>query len=248
MTLEISALSGLPEVAAGNDVAQLIAGTGAALRDGDVLVVAQKIVSKAEGRAVELQTVASGDAASQLARETDKDPRFVQLILDESEAVLRSRPGVIIVSTRQGFVCANAGIDQSNVPGDDTALLLPLDADASARAIRARLRELTGAQVAVVIGDSFGRAWRVGQQDVAIGCAGIEPFADLRGERDSEGRELLASITATVDELASAADLARGKASREPVILIRGLAAGLIDEDGPGATALIRARSDDFFR
>jgi len=248
MKVELTALAGLPEVAAGDDLAELIAAAEPQLRNGDIVVVAQKIVSKAEGRAVDLATVETGDAAVQLARQTEKDPRLVQLILDESETVLRSRPGVIIVATRQGFVCANAGIDASNVPGDDSVLLLPEDSDASARRLRSRLSELSGARVAVVISDSFGRAWRIGQQDVAIGCAGLEPAQDLRGSSDREGRELTASIAATADEVASAANLSRAKISGEPVVLVRGLADLVRIEDGPGATALIRARNEDFFR
>jgi coenzyme F420-0:L-glutamate ligase/coenzyme F420-1:gamma-L-glutamate ligase len=170
-------------VAAGDNVAALIAKAAPWLQEGDIVVIAQKIVSKAEGRAVALAGVDPGKAAIELAGQTEKDPRFVQLVLDESEEVLRSRTGVIIVSTRQGFVCANAGIDASNVPGDETVLLLPEDSDESARGIRAELKASTGATVGVVISDSFGRAWRIGQQDIAIGCAGIEPAADIRGDR-----------------------------------------------------------------
>jgi coenzyme F420-0:L-glutamate ligase/coenzyme F420-1:gamma-L-glutamate ligase len=248
MKVELEALAGLPEVAAGDDLAELIAAAEPRIENGDIVVVAQKIVSKAEGRAVDLATVLPGDAAVQLAQQTEKDPRLVQLILDESETVLRSRPGVIIVATRQGFVCANAGIDASNVPGDDSVLLLPEDSDASARRLRSRLSELSGARVGVVISDSFGRAWRIGQQDVAIGCAGLEPAQDLRGGSDREGRELTASIAASADEIASAANLSRAKTSGEPVVLVRGLADLVTVEDGPGATALIRARNEDFFR
>lgn len=248
MTINIQAIPDLPEVEPDFDVGQMIADAVKGFNDGDVVVIAQKIISKAEGRAVALKDVEPTAAADALAQETEKDPRLVQLILDESEEVLRSRPGVIITSTRQGFVCANAGIDASNVPGEDTVLLLPEDADASARKIRARLRELTATDVIVIISDSFGRAWRIGQQDIAIGCAGMEPATDLRGQLDSEGRELTASIAASADELASAANLVRSKSSSEPVVVLRGNGHLMTVEDGPGALALLRARNEDFFR
>jgi coenzyme F420-0:L-glutamate ligase/coenzyme F420-1:gamma-L-glutamate ligase len=248
MTINLQAIPDLPEITEGDDIAEIIAGAANGFKDGDIVVIAQKIVSKAEGRAVALAGVEPGDEALALAAKTEKDPRLVQLILDESDEVMRSRPGVIITSTRQGFVCANAGIDASNVPGDETVLLLPVDSDESARQIRAKINKRTAVNVAVVITDSFGRAWRVGQQDIALGCAGIEPVNDLRGQRDSEGRELLASVAATVDEIASAANLARGKTSHEPVVVLRGLGYLVTTEDGPGALALLRERNEDFFR
>jgi coenzyme F420-0:L-glutamate ligase/coenzyme F420-1:gamma-L-glutamate ligase len=248
MTINLQAIPDLPEIEQGDDIAELIAGSANGFKDGDIIVIAQKIISKAEGRAVTLANVTPSGEAVALAEQTQKDPRLVQLILDESDEIMRARPGVIITSTRQGFVCANAGIDASNVPGDDTVLLLPEDSDESARQIRAKIVNRTETNVAVIITDSFGRAWRIGQQDIAIGCAGIAPANDLRGENDSEGRELMASIVATADEIASAANLARGKSSEEPVVVLRGLGELVATENGPGAIALLRARNEDFFR
>jgi coenzyme F420-0:L-glutamate ligase/coenzyme F420-1:gamma-L-glutamate ligase len=183
-----------------------------------------------------------------LAEATGKDPGLVQLILDESAEVMRAADGVLIVETRHGFVCANAGIDGSNVPGDGRVLLLPEDSDASARAIRDALQKSTGLRLAVLITDSFGRAWRTGQSDVAIGCAGLDALLDARGSVDREGRELSATIQAVADELAAAADLARTKTSGEPVVIIRGRADLLTSSPGAGAKVSIRARIQDLFR
>ncbi|MGH2960262.1 MAG: coenzyme F420-0:L-glutamate ligase, partial [Solirubrobacterales bacterium] len=221
MKLSIEAVAGLPEISPGDDLAALIT-RNAELADGDIVVIAQKAVSKAEGRFADPSAVEASDEARALAAKADKDPGLVQLILDESVEVLRATAGVLIVETRHGFVCANAGIDSSNVPGDGRVLLLPLDSDQSARSLRAQLQNATGTQLAVVISDSFGRAWRSGQLDVAIGCAGIEPLIDERGGVDREGREMSATIQAVADELAAAADLARSKVSGEPVAVIRG--------------------------
>jgi coenzyme F420-0:L-glutamate ligase/coenzyme F420-1:gamma-L-glutamate ligase len=248
MTIEIFAVPGLPEFVPREDPAAQIYASGTSLEDGDVIVIAQKVVSKAEGRFADPANAEPSERAFELAAVTDKDPGFVQLVLDESKEVLRAAPGVLIVETRHGFICANAGIDNSNVPGENMVLLLPVDPDDSARKIRAALQNLAGVQVAVIITDSFGRAWRSGQADIAIGCAGIEPLADLRGQRDREGRELTASITAIADELASAANTARGKASGEPVVVIRGRADLVTEPDGPGAVAGLRDRSEDLFR
>jgi coenzyme F420-0:L-glutamate ligase / coenzyme F420-1:gamma-L-glutamate ligase len=243
------ALDGLPEVAAGDDLAALIA---ARLPDepraGDVIVIAHKVVSKAEGRTRSLSDVQPTDRARELADELGKDPRQVQVVLDGTRRVLRAANGVLICVTHHGFVCANAGVDASNVPGDDTVVSLPLDPDASARAIRARLSELTGAIVAVVITDSFGRAWRHGQCDVTIGCAGITPLEDWRGRTDAAGRELHATWIAVTDEIAAAADLARAKDASQPVVLVRGLDRHVTRDDGPGAQALIRPEAEDLFR
>ena len=245
-----TALAGLPEIGRGDDLAALLAGAAGepqdGLRDGDVLVVAHKVVSKAEGRVVALAGVQPGERALALAAEHAKDARIVEVILAESTQIVRSRPGVLICRTRQGFVCANAGVDASNAAAGEV-VLLPRDPDASARALRARLRELTGAKIAVVIADSFGRAWRVGQCDVAIGAAGLTALDDWRGRADAAGRELTATIVAVADEAAAAADLARRKDSREPAVVVRGLERFVIDEDGPGAAALIRARDEDLF-
>jgi coenzyme F420-0:L-glutamate ligase/coenzyme F420-1:gamma-L-glutamate ligase len=207
-------------------------------------VVAQKIVSKAEGRVRALADVEPGDRARQIARTQDKDPRLVQVIIDESREVLRAERGVVICETHHGFVCANAGVDLSNAPGEDVAVLLPVDPDESAR----RLRAAIGKRVGVIVSDSFGRAWRIGQADVAIGAAGVVLTDDWRGRTDVDGRELQATEVAVADELAAAADLARAKDSGEPVVVIRGAERHVTDADGPGAAALRRARAMDLFR
>lgn len=242
-----AALPGLPEIRPGDDLAGLLVAAAGRLADGDVLVVAHKIVSKAEGRTVTLADVVPGDRARELAAEHGKDPRAVEVILNESTEIVRSRPGVLICRTRHGFVCANAGVDCSNAPSGGRVVLLPEDPDASARALRRRLRALSGVAPAIVISDSFGRAWRIGQTDIAIGIAGLAPVDDWRGHRDGAGRELDATIVAVADEAAAAADLARSKDSGEPVVLVRGLERHVSDADGPGAAALIRARAEDLF-
>jgi len=250
--LEILGLAGIPEVREGDAVGQLIAwATGAGeldLSDGDVVVVAQKVVSKAEGRVRDLAEISPGERASELALELDKDPRLVDLILSESERLVRAERGVLIVETRHGWICANAGIDASNVTGEDIVTLLPADPDASARRIRAELAAASNAQPAVVIADSFGRPWRLGQTDVAIGCAGLIPLDDWRGRSDIHGRELTATSIAVGDELAAAADLVRNKADGVPAVVIRGAERWVTSEDGPGAAALRRAAEDDLFR
>ena len=233
------AIPGVPEVRPGDDLAALLG--GAALAPGDVLCVAHKVVSKAEGRVVRLADVSPGARALELAARWGKDARKLQVVLDEAAEVLRADEGRLICRTRHGFVCANAGVDASNAGGEDTLVLLPLDPDASARRLRAALG------VAVVVTDSFGRPWRVGQAEVAIGCAGLAPLADWRGRLDSDGRELHATLIAVADQAASAADLARGKDSREPAVIVRGLAEHVLDEDGPGAAALVRDRAQDLF-
>lgn len=247
MTISIAALEDFPEVLPGDDLGALIADR-ARLTGGEIVVIAQKVVSKAEDRFADPATTTPSERARELAPLTGKDPRLVQLILDESREVLRARDGVLIVETNHGFVCANAGIDSSNVPGDGRVLRLPVDPDASARRIRATLNRRSGADVAVVITDSFGRAWRTGQLDVAIGCAGIDPLVDHRGGEDRDGRPLTASISAAADSLAAAADLARGKASGHPVMVIGGLDDLLLGRDGPGAAALLREKTTDLFR
>lgn len=245
-------LVGLPEVTAGADLGEAISKVLASqpvperLRSGDVVVIAHKVVSKAEGRMRSLSEVVPGERAIELAG--GRDPRLVQVVLDETREVVRASPGVIVCETHHGFVCANAGVDQSNVIGDDTVLMLPLDADASARRIRARLRELTGAAPGIVVTDSFGRAWRTGQADVAIGLAGVRALDDWRGRVDANGRELRATLIAVADLLAAAADLARRKDAAEPVVLVRGADEYVSDEDGPGVSPLLRERSHDLFR
>jgi coenzyme F420-0:L-glutamate ligase/coenzyme F420-1:gamma-L-glutamate ligase len=248
--LTATALEGLPEIRPGDDLAALIGSAAAAKRPqaGDVLVVAHKVVSKAEGRIRSLASIEPGVRANDLAHQLGKDPRHVQAVLDESRTVLRASHGVLISVTHHGFVCANAGVDASNAPGPDTVVLLPRDPDASARRLRGRLRELTGIAPGVLITDSFGRAWRHGQVDVALGCAGVAPLEDWRGQLDATGRELRATWIAVVDELAAAADLARRKDGRQPVVLVRGADRHVTDDDGPGAAALIRPEAEDLFR
>jgi coenzyme F420-0:L-glutamate ligase/coenzyme F420-1:gamma-L-glutamate ligase len=245
--IAVAALPGLPEIGPGDDLAALLAAAVRPLADGDVLVIAHKVVSKAEGRVVVLAEVEAGERARALAVEHGKDARVVEVILAESTEIVRSRPGVLICRTHHGFVCANAGVDASNAAAAGELVLLPRDPDASARALRRRLRELTGVAPAVVVTDSFGRAWRVGQCDVAIGAAGLAPVDDWRGRRDGAGRQLAATIVAVADEAAAAADLARAKDSREPAVLVRGLEHYVTGADGPGAAALVRARSEDLF-
>jgi coenzyme F420-0:L-glutamate ligase/coenzyme F420-1:gamma-L-glutamate ligase len=241
-----AALPGIPELRPGDDLAQLLAAAAGRLAGGDVLVVAHKAVSKSEGRLVALSAVQPGERALALAAEHGKDPRHVEVILGESSEIVRSRPGVLICRTHHGYVCANAGVDASNAPPGEL-VLLPRDPDASARALRRRLRELTGVAPAIVIADSFGRAWRIGQCDVAIGIAGLQPAEDWRGRRDAEGRLLDSTLIAVADEAAAAADLARRKDGREPAVLVRGLERHVGAGDGPGAAALIRARDEDLF-
>ncbi len=245
--LAARAVAGLPEIAAGTDIAALILAAGRQPTDEEIVVVAHKAISKAEGRVRTLASIEPGPRAIELAAAHNKDARHIQAILDESAELVRAEHGVLIVRTRHGFVCANAGIDASNAPDDDTLVLLPRDPDASARALRAALREHSGQSPAVVITDSFGRAWRLGQLDSAIGCAGLDPLDDWRGRNDRRGRELHASVIAVADAIAATADLARGKDSGEPVVIVSGLARYVRPDDGPGAAALIRPREDDLF-
>ena len=222
---------------AGDDLAALLP----PLASDEIVVISHKVVSKAEGRVVELASIEPSDEARALGKE---DPRLAQVILDESAAIVAARDGVVICETRHGFVCANAGVDQSNVPGDETVVLLPLDPDASARELRSHLPERPG----VIISDTFGRAWRIGQVEVAIGIAGVQPLDDWRGRVDAEGHELAATQLATADAIAAAAELTRAKDSREPVVVVSGLGRFVTADDGPGAAALIRARDEDLFR
>ena len=247
--LELIALDGIPEVTPGADLAGLIAdaasASGVALADGDVLVVTQKIVSKAEGRLLPLASVTPSDLARSWADQWGKDPRQVELVLRESAAIIRMGPGGLIISrTRHGLVCANAGVDVSNVGGGETAALLPLDPDASALRIRDGVRARTESSPAVIISDSFGRPWRNGIVNVAIGSAGIEALADLRGQPDAAGREMQATVLAIGDEIASAADLAGGKVDQRPVVVLRGYAWRSSDA---GASVLIMDRERDLF-
>jgi coenzyme F420-0:L-glutamate ligase / coenzyme F420-1:gamma-L-glutamate ligase len=251
--ISLVALEGIPEVRPGDDLAALIAAAlgaaGIGLANEDVLVVTQKVVSKAEGRVVELASVTPREEARAWAERWGKDARQVELVLRESAGVVRMAEGGLIISrTRHGFVCANAGVDLSNVGGGEVATLLPEDPDRSARVLRDRLGELTGAWPAVVISDSFGRPWRSGIVDVAIGTAGIEVLADLRGTPDAQGREMHSTVIAIADELASAAELAGGKVTQRPVVLVRGYAYAptAAAADG-GAAALVMPRERDLF-
>jgi coenzyme F420-0:L-glutamate ligase/coenzyme F420-1:gamma-L-glutamate ligase len=245
MTLRLAAepVPGLPEIEPGADLAALIVATGLEVGGEDVVVVSQKVVSKAEGRLVRLADVTPSPRARELAERLAKEPEMVQLVLDESTEVLRAERGVLIVRTRHGLVCANAGVDRSNLPAGDLACLLPLDPDASARRLRAALP----GRPAVVVADSFGRPWRLGQADIAIGCAGLSPLHDRRGSPDHEGRELDAAIDAVADQAASAAALVRDKAGREAVVVVRGLGRYVTEDDGPGAAAIVRPRAEDLF-
>ena len=222
--LRVIGVGGLPDVSAGDDVAALVREAadiqGTPLADGDVLIVTQKIVSKAEGRVIALAEVEPGPEALRLAQETEKDPRLVELILRESRRIVRQAGPVLITETRHGFVCANAGIDASNV-GEGFVSLLPEDPDRSAAGIRAALRE-SGVEVAVIISDTFGRPWREGHTNVAVGIAGMEAFVDYVGRVDPYGNELRVSTLAVADELAGAAELVMGKLSRVPVAIVRG--------------------------
>jgi coenzyme F420-0:L-glutamate ligase/coenzyme F420-1:gamma-L-glutamate ligase len=231
----------LPDIREGDDLAALIS-EAAQLEDGDVVVVAHKVVSKAEGRVVRLADVEPSAQARDLA--DGDDPRHLEVILRESARLIRTRPPLVIAETRHGFVCASAGVDASNAPEPDSLVLLPIDPDASAELLRTRVRELTGRDVTVIISDSFGRAWRQGTTDVAIGCAGLAPLLDLRGERDPTGYELHATVIAVADELAGAAELVKGKTAGVPVAVVRGF-----DACGEGtAGELVMPAERDLFR
>ena len=264
--LRVIPVEGMPEVNDGDRVGKLIA-ERVELEPGDVVVISQKIVSKAEGRVVRLDSVTPSERARELANQLGKEAELVELVLSESREVLRSER-VLITETHHGFVCANAGIDSSNLPDDGTVCLLPKNPDASARRIRTELTppvEEPGMGVAgpspllsadthprlppaVVVADSFGRAWRLGQAEVAIGCAGLQPLDDWRGRRDASGRELSATVIAIADEVAGAADLVRDKDEGVPVVVVRGLGRHVGAEDGPGAAALRRPPEEDLFR
>ena len=242
--VELVAVQGLPEVRPGDDVAALIAAR-AGVQTHDIVVIAQKIVSKSEGRIVDLADVTAGEEAIRIAPRlvARPDPRMVQVVLDESVRVLRDER-TLITETRQGFVAANAGVDHSNVGGRERLALLPVDPDASAERLRERLRELTGAEAGVVISDTFGRPWRLGIVNVALGVAGIPALLDLRGTRDDDGETLRATVLAVADEVAAAAGLVMGKTNRTPVVIVRGLE---LAGEGSGRE-LIRQAGEDLFR
>lgn len=245
---EVIGIEGLPEIDRGDDLGLLIADAArrqqTPLEREDLLVVSQKIVSKSEGRVVRLADVTPSPRAQEMAGELERDARLVEVILGESRCVVRHDKGVLIVETHQGWICANAGVDQSNVAAD-TACLLPEDADQSGRALRARLRELTGHELAIIIADTFGRPWREGLTNVAIGVAGFDPIKSYLGESDPAGHVLKATILALADELAGAAEPVMGKLSRIPVAIIRGLA---WEQADGSSRALLRDPARDLFR
>lgn len=244
--VRVIALEGLPELREGDDLGALLHAAADAvggLQEADVVVVAQKAVSKVEGRVVRLADVEPTARARELAG-PDGDPRHVEVVLRESTEIVRSRPPLVIAETRHGFVCASAGVDASNTPSDEMLVLLPLDPDESARRLRARLVELSGVDVAVIVSDSFGRAWRQGTTDVALGVAGIVALRDLRGTTDARGRELRTTQIAVADELAAAAELVMGKAAQVPAAIVRG-----VDVRGEGrGVDLVMPRERDLFR
>nr|WP_267913518.1 coenzyme F420-0:L-glutamate ligase [Rubrobacter xylanophilus] len=244
--LEILPVEGMPEVRPGDDLAALIlASAKDTLAPGDVLVVTHKVVSKAEGRLVDLREVHPSPLAKSFAARHGKDPRHVEVVLRESRRIVRMERGLIIAETHHGFVCANAGVDASNVPGDETVCLLPLDPDASAARLARTLRERSGLELPVVISDSFGRPWRNGIANVAIGLSGMNPFADYRGQLDPHGRTLEASVLAVADELAAAAELVMGKTAAVPAAIVRNYPY----EPAPGsAKDLLMEPEKDLFR
>jgi coenzyme F420-0:L-glutamate ligase / coenzyme F420-1:gamma-L-glutamate ligase len=241
-------LSGMPEIQAGDNLSQQITIAARKARllfeSGDVLVVAQKIVSKAEGAVVNLETIEPSPQARAIAERQKKDPRLVEVILKESRRLVRSDP-VLIAETRHGYVCANAGVDHSNVPGDDIVTLLPRDPDQSAKNLAAALRNRTGKRIAVIISDTFGRPWRLGLTNVAIGASGVPVLHDLRGTRDRSGKPLTATILAVADELAAVAGLLMGKSEGFPVVLVRGYRYKPSTEP---AARIIRPAAEDLFR
>jgi coenzyme F420-0:L-glutamate ligase / coenzyme F420-1:gamma-L-glutamate ligase len=245
---EVIGVEGLPEITRGEDLARLIAAAAAAqgtpLTAGDLLVISQKIVSKAEGRMVRLSDITPSPETATMAEEIGRDPRLVEVILRESRRIVRKDKGVLIVETQHGWICANAGVDQSNVDAD-TACLLPEDSDRSARELRDGLRRLTGHDLGIIIADTFGRPWREGLTNIAIGVAGLEPIKSYLGEKDPAGHVLQATIIALADELAGAAEPVMGKLDRIPVAIVRGLA---WQRGDTGSSALLRDPARDLFR
>lgn len=246
--LQLLALRGLPEVRPGDDLGWLIARAaegGLPLRDGDIIVVAQKVISKAEGRLVNLEAIKPSEFAQQIAARQQRDARLIEVVLGEATNIVRMDDHVLIVETRHGFICANAGVDRSNVSGKDWVSLLPLAPDDSALLLKTRLAELLKVNVAVIITDTFGRAWREGLTNAAIGVAGMRPLQDLRGKLDDHGKELAATVFAVADEIAAATGLLMKKTERVPVVIVR----GYYFQHGEGrAHELVRARERDLFR
>jgi len=246
--LRLIGLRGVPEVTPGMDVAEVVIAAAQAsetpLLDGDILVVTQKVVSKAEGMLVDLRTVEPSDLARRWAERWGKDARQIEVVFRESARIVRMDRGLIIAQTRHGFVCANAGVDASNVAGEEVVCLLPRDPDASAATLRAELARRLGVEVAVIISDSFGRAWRFGVVNVALGVAGLAPLVDYRGQPDDNGRIMSASILAIADEIAAAAELVTGKVARTPFVVVRGYP--YQRRDGSGAELIMDSASDLF--
>lgn len=247
--LNLFVIPGLPEIVEGDDLPKLLVEAsrkaGTQFVSGDVIVIAQKIVSKSEGRTIQLSTVTPSAEAISIAQTVQSDPRLVEVVLRESRRIVRKGPHALIVETHHGFVCANAGVDRSNAPGDDVVTLLPTDPDRSARILAAALRKRTGKSLAVIISDTFGRPWRLGLTNVAIGTAGVPVLRDLRGTPDRAGKPLHATILAVADELAAAAGLLMGKASGAPVVVIRGYRYRPLQQS---AASIIRPASEDLFR
>lgn len=251
--LEVAAIEGIGEVEEGAPLGELLAdaaaATGPALADGEIVVVSHKVVSKAEGRVRSLELVRPSPEAERLAGEIGRDPRLVDVVLGESRRIVRAEPRVLVTEHSSGWICANAGVDASNAGADDTVILLPEDPDASARRIRAEMARATDARPGVIVADTFGRPWRIGQTDVAIGAAGVRPVDQWAGRTDAYGRELVATSIATADELAAAASLVRPKDAGLPAAVVRGAAHAWTAEDGPGAAAAIQRPADeDLFR
>jgi coenzyme F420-0:L-glutamate ligase / coenzyme F420-1:gamma-L-glutamate ligase len=248
-TLSIIPVHGIPEVRPKDDLVGLmqsaLAAAGEALRDGDVLVIAQKIVSKSEGRLVRLSEVVPSERALAMAKEAGKDPRQLEVVLGETKKIIRWERGVLISETHHGFICANAGVDRSNAGAPDTVVLLPVDPDASAARIREEIAQRAGVTVAVVITDTFGRAWREGHTNIAIGIAGLPALKRYMGQRDPEGYELRVTEIAVADEIAGAAELVMGKLDRCPVALVRGFT---LDEPAETAQEYVRPADRDLFR
>jgi coenzyme F420-0:L-glutamate ligase/coenzyme F420-1:gamma-L-glutamate ligase len=247
--LTLTPVEGMPLVKQGDNLAQLLTRalekSGLALAHGDIVVICQKIVSKSEGRLVDLKEVEPSELAINYAKRWDKDPRAVEVVLRQTSRIVRMDRAVLIVETGPGWVCANAGVDESNSMSDDCAILLPADPDASAERIRAELKRLTGVELAVLITDTFGRPWRDGLTEICLGIAGMNPMLDLRGTTDLAGRELHHTVVAIADEIASAAGLLMGKAAAIPAVIVRGYK---YDPSGGSAKALIRPAEADLFR
>jgi coenzyme F420-0:L-glutamate ligase / coenzyme F420-1:gamma-L-glutamate ligase len=249
LTIRLSPILGIPEVKPGDDIGVMISeasgGMNFELADGDIIVVAQKIVSKAEGGLVDLESIKPSEFALEIAERQNRDPRLIEVILSESTSIVRMEGHLLIVETKHGFVCANAGVDQSNVGGEHRVSLLPVAPDESALTLKKRIAELLKVDVAVIITDTFGRPWREGLTNVAIGIAGMKALDDFRGQADDDGRELSATVLAVADELAAASGLLMKKTSRIPVVVVRGYE---YERAQGSAKELLRAKERDLFR